>query len=126
MNPENLYYTKDHEWAGIEEDIATIGITDYAQKLLGEITFVELPQVGKNITQHEQIVLVESSKAASDIYSPVAGIITEVNESLSSEPELINKDCYTTGWICKLRVSDLLGIRKLMNTKQYEEYIEGI
>jgi glycine cleavage system H protein len=123
MIPENLYYTKDHEWAKVEGDIAVVGITDHAQETLGEVTFVELPQVGKSIVQHGQIGTVESSKAASDIYSPVAGTVTEVNEKLESEPDLINKDCYGAGWICKLKVGDAEGLKNLLNAKQYEEYL---
>ena len=126
MIPEKFYYTKDHEWVKVEGDSAVVGITDHAQESLGEVTFVELPQVGKRIVQHGQIGTVESSKAASDIYSPVTGTVTEANEKLESEPELINKDCYGTGWICKLRVSDHAGVKNLMNAKQYEEYLKGL
>jgi glycine cleavage system H protein len=126
MIPENLYYTKDHEWAKIESDSAVVGITDHAQEALGEVTFVELPQVGKSLVQHGQIGSVESSKAASDIYSPLAGTVTAANEKLESEPELINKDCYGAGWICKMKVSDAAGVKNLMNAKQYSEYIEGL
>lgn len=123
MIPENLYYTKDHEWAKVDGDIATIGITDYAQEALGEVVFVDLPQIGKNIDQHGQIGSVESSKAASDIYSPVGGTVTEVNDKLGSEPELINKDCYGSGWICKIKVSQ---VKDLLNATQYEEYLKGL
>jgi glycine cleavage system H protein len=126
MIPENLYYTKDHEWAKVEGDSAVVGITDHAQESLGEVTFVELPSVGKSLVPHGQIGTVESSKAASDIYSPVAGTVTEANGKLESEPELINKDCYGAGWICKVMVSDLAGIKSLMNAKQYEEYLGAI
>ena len=126
MIPENLYYTKDHEWAKVEGDIAVVGISDHAQESLGEVTFVELPQVGKSVVQHGQIGTVESSKAASDIYSPVAGTITEANDKLASEPELINKDCYGAGWICKLKVSELGELKSLLNAKQYEEYLGTI
>ena len=89
--------------------LRVVGITDHAQEALGEVTFVELPQVGKEVAQHDTVGTVESSKAASDIYSPVSGKVTEVNEKLGSEPELINKDCYGAGWICKVKVSDLAG-----------------
>jgi glycine cleavage system H protein len=126
MIPEKLYYTKDHEWAKIEGDSAVVGITDHAQESLGEVTFVELPAVGKSIVQHGQIGTVESSKAASDIYSPVAGTVTQVNEKLESEPELINKDCYGAGWICKMTVSEPAGFKNLMNAKQYDEYLKGL
>lgn len=125
MAPENLFYTKDHEWANISGDTATIGITDYAQHSLGEITFVELPALKKNLNVHDVAAVVESSKAASDIYSPIAGDVSEVNESLSSEPELINKDCYGQGWICKLKVSNP-DTKHLMNAEQYEEYLKSL
>jgi len=126
MIRENLYYTKDHEWTKIEGDSAVVGITDHAQESLGEVTFVELPQVGRSLVQHGQIGTVESSKAASDIYSPVAGTVTQANEKLESEPELINKDCYGAGWICKVRVSNPAGVKNLMNAKQYDEYLKGL
>jgi glycine cleavage system H protein len=126
MIPENLYYTKDHEWAKIDKDIATVGITDHAQEALGEVTFVELPEIGKDVLQHDTLATVESSKAASDVYAPLSGKVTKVNEALSSEPELINKDCYGAAWICKVAVSDLGGLKNLLNAKQYEEYLKGL
>ena len=126
MIPENLYYTKDHEWAKIDKDIATVGITDHAQEALGEVTFIELPQVGKEVAQHDTLATVESSKAASDVYAPVSGKVTDANEKLESEPELINKDCYGAGWMCKVKVSDLGGIKNLLNAKQYDEYLKGL
>lgn len=126
MIPENLYYTKDHEWAKIEGDSAVVGITDHAQEALGEVTFVELPAVGKSLAQHGQLGTVESSKAASDVYSPLAGTVTHVNEKLGSEPELVNKDCYGAGWMCKVKVSDPGEIKNLMDAKQYDEYLKGL
>ncbi len=123
MYPENLYYTKDHEWAEIKGDIAIVGITDYAQIALGEITFVELPAVNKQVKVHDTAATAESSKAASDIYSPVAGTVTEVNSELSSKPELINQDCYKAGWICKIKMSNPADKDKLMTVKEYEKYL---
>lgn len=125
MVPENLLYTKDHEWAEIKGDVATVGITDYAQQSLGEITFVELPAAGKQLKVHDVVAAVESSKAASDVYSPLAGQVTQVNEELSAKPELINQDCFKTGWICKLKVSKP-DTKHLMNASQYEEYLKAI
>lgn len=125
MAPENLFYTKDHEWAEIKGDIATIGITDYAQHSLGEITFVELPALNKKLNVHESLAVVESSKAASDVYSPLTGQVIEINEELSLKPELINQDCYKQGWLCKLKVSKP-DTKHLMNAKQYEEYLKTI
>lgn len=126
MVPEKLYYTKDHEWARIENDIAVVGITDHAQEALGEVTFIEVPNVGKEVAQHDTVATVESSKAASDVYSPVSGKVTEANETLGSEPELINKDCYGAGWLCKIKISNIGEIKNLLTAKQYEEYLKGL
>ncbi len=122
---KGLLYTKDHEWARIDADVATIGITDYAQQMLGELVFVELPDIGKQCAGHDELAVVESTKAANDIYSPVAGKVIEVNDKLESQPELINQDCYSAGWICKLKVTDVKSVESLMDSKQYEEYLGG-
>lgn len=126
MAVEGLLYTKDHEWAKIEADIATIGITDYAQLMLGELVFVELPAIGKEFAGHDELAVVESTKAASDVYCPVAGKVIDVNSELESKPELINQDCYNAGWICKLQISDTKSVENLMDSKQYEEYISRL
>ena len=126
MAVEGLLYTKDHEWARVEADIATIGITDYAQQMLGEIIFVELPAIGKEFAGHDELAVVESTKAANDIYSPVAGKVIEVNGELESQPELINQDCYNAGWICKLQITDTKSVESLMDSKQYEGYVSGL
>lgn len=122
---EGLLYTKDHEWARIEGGVATIGITDYAQQMLGELVFVELPAIGKECAGNDELALVESTKAANDIYSPVAGRVIEVNDKLESQPELINQDCYSAGWICRLQMFDTKSVESLMDSKQYEEYLAG-
>ena len=121
---KGLLYTKDHEWAKIDDKIATIGITHHAQEMLGEITFVELPVNGKDVQQKDEIGVVESSKAASDVYSPVSGKIIEVNEDLESTPEKINEACYEAGWICKIEISDKAAIDSLMDSEQYEEFLK--
>ena len=126
MVVEGLLYTKEHEWVKIEGETATVGITDYAQQQLGEITFVELPAVDKQFQQHEEMAVVESSKAASDVYSPLSGKLIEVNSALESKPELINQDCYKAGWICKLSLTDDKSTENLMDAKQYEEYLKAI
>ncbi len=123
---EGLRYTKDHEWINADGDVGTIGITDYAQQQLGEIVFVELPQVGKEFATHKEISVVESSKAAGDVYCPVAGKVTEVNRQLESEPELVNEDCYGAGWICKLKITDKNTLNELMDAKKYEEYLKTL
>ncbi|MEJ2704133.1 MAG: glycine cleavage system protein GcvH [Sedimentisphaerales bacterium] len=126
MVAEGLLYTKDHEWAKIDADVATIGITDYAQQMLGELVFVELPPVGKEYAGHEEMAVVESTKTASDVYSPVAGKVVEVNGDLESQPELVNQDCYKAGWICKLKVTDKKSVEGLMDSKQYEDYLKRL
>lgn len=125
MIVEGLLYTKQHEWARVEGDIATIGITDYAQMMLGEIVFVELPTVGTEVRSDSEIAVVESTKAASDIFSPVTGKVTAVNSALESEPELINKDCYNAGWICKIEIADDTSLEALLNAEQYKQYVKG-
>ena len=126
MVVKGLLYTKDHEWAKIEGDIAIVGITDHAQNQLGELTFVELPDVGKEVKQKGELAVVESSKAASDVYSPVTGKVTEVNTALQTKPEIVNDDCYGAGWICKIRITDKATTKNLMDAVQYEEYLKGL
>jgi glycine cleavage system H protein len=123
---QGLLYTKDHEWARVEGDTATVGITDYAQEQLGEVVFVELPKVGKEFGGHKEFAVVESSKAASDVYCPVAGKVTEVNTELETTPELVNKDCYGEGWLCKIKISDKAALSSLMDAKKYEEYLKTL
>jgi glycine cleavage system H protein len=123
---KGLLYTKEHEWAKVEGDIATIGITDHAQEQLGEITFVELPAVGREVVQKDEIGVVESTKAASDIFSPITGTVTEVNTKLKTSPEIINDDCYGQGWFCKIRITDKQALKNLIDAAQYEEYLKGL
>jgi len=126
MVVDGLLYTKDHEWAKVEGDVATIGITDHAQEQLGELVFVELPEVGQEFAAHKEIAVVESSKAAGDVYCPVAGKVTQVNAELNTQPELINEDCYKAGWICKVQVADKASLGDLMDATQYKEYLETL
>ena len=123
MVQEGFYYTKEHEWAKIDGDTATVGITDHAQQALGEITFVELPPLDKKVAQNGELAVVESSKAASDVYSPLDGTVTAMNTELQSRPELINQACYGAGWIAKLRITNTKNVENLMNAKQYEQYL---
>ncbi len=123
---DHYFYTKEHEWIHIEDDQATIGISEYAQEALGDITFVELPSVGTEVEQFEQCSSVESVKAASDIYSPMSGKIIEVNTDLEEKPELINKDCYERGWIAKLELNALEEQSKLMNAEEYRNYLNTL
>ena len=126
MVVEGLLYTQDHEWAKVEGDVVTVGITDFAQEQLGEITFVELPPTDTELKVHQELGVVESSKAASDVYSPVDGAVVEANTELESTPELINEDCYKAGWICKIKIADKAPLEKLMDAKHYKEYLEGM
>jgi len=123
MAVKGLLYTKDHEWVSIEGDIATMGITNYAQEQLGELVFVELPVIGKQVSAHDEIAIVESSKAANDVYSPVTGKVIEVNQELEASPELINEDCYDKGWIVKLQISDPMPPKDMMDSDQYKDYV---
>jgi glycine cleavage system H protein len=126
MVVEGLFYTKEHEWVKIEGDTAVVGITDYAQEMLGEITYVELPKLDKEVDAGDELAVVESSKAASDVYAPVAGRVVEVNSELETQPELINEDCYDTGWICKMEVTGKDAAAGLMSANEYEEYLKGL
>lgn len=126
MAVKGLLFTKDHEWVSIEGAAATVGITDYAQEQLGELVFVELPVIGKQVNAHDEIAIVESSKAASDVYSPVKGKVIEVNQELETRPELINDNCYKGGWIAKLQLTDPKSHEDLMDTEQYKEYVAGL
>ncbi|MBC7646472.1 MAG: glycine cleavage system protein GcvH [Pseudopedobacter sp.] len=105
--PQNLHYLKSHEWVNVEDNIATIGITDFAQDQLGDVVYVELPKVGKIVSSGETVAVVESVKTASDIYSPVSGEVLEVNSALENSPELLNESAYEKGWLFKVRLDTL-------------------
>ena len=122
MIKENTKYTKKHEWVCIEGEKAIVGITDYAQNSLGDITFVDMPQIGREVKQFGEICSVESVKAASDIYSPLSGKICEVNKELESSPELINKDPYGKGWIYKLENISAGELNALLSAQDYEQF----
>lgn len=118
-------YTKEHEWVGIEDNIATIGITDYAQEALGDITFVELPEVGDDVEQFEEFASIESVKAANDIFAPISGKVIEVNTRLESDPGLINKSAFEKGWIAKVQISDKEEASNLMTAEEYQKFLES-
>mgnify|MGYP001378372446 CR=1 FL=1 len=126
MYPEDFHFSKDHEWAQIKGDTATVGITDFAQKQLGDVVYVELPQVGTQLEFHQSIGVVESVKAVSDIYSPLSGEVIAVNEELDDSPEFINQDPHGKGWIIRLKIKDETEKEKLMSATEYEKFIEGI
>ena len=123
MIPADLKYTAGHEWIKIEGDTATIGITDYAQSQLGDITYVELPPEGKEIKANDSIAVVESVKAASDVYAPVNGTVAAINEDLEGAPENINNDPYEAGWICKLSGVVVAELESAMSAEYYEQFL---
>ncbi|MCO6429806.1 MAG: glycine cleavage system protein GcvH [Deltaproteobacteria bacterium] len=121
--PDDLKYTSDHEWVRIEGANATVGITHFAQAELGDLVFVELPAIGRAVSKKETFCVVESTKAASDVYAPLGGKVAEVNQDLNSNPELINQDPYNGGWIAKLEGIDEAEAAELLSAAQYREII---
>lgn len=119
-----MKFTKDHEWIKVEGDVATIGITEYASEALGELVYVELPQVGNTYGKHDAFAVVESSKSASDVYIPVAGEVVEINEALNSEPELVNNSAYENGWIAKVKISNASDLDDTMDEAAYKEFLK--
>jgi len=121
--PENLRYSKDHEWIAVDGDIATIGITDYAQHSLGDVVYIDMPRVGDKFASHEAFGSVESVKAVSEIFVPVAGVITEVNDGLNDQPEAVNNDPYVEGWMVKVQMENPLEADGMLSAAEYEEYL---
>ena len=124
--PDNLKYTKEHEWASSDGKIVTVGITDFAQDQLGDIVFIDLPKVGETMAKDDTFGVVESVKSVSDLFSPVSGRIKEVNELVLDSPELVNDDCYGEGWLIKLESTDLKELDDLMDKKEYDAYLKEI
>ena len=120
--PSELRYTKTHEWARIEDDTIVVGISDYAQDALGDVVFVELPVVGDDVNEGAEVAVVESVKAASDIYAPLSGSITRVNELLDEQPELLNSDPYGEGWIFAMSLNDPDDYSELLDANSYDEF----
>ncbi len=123
--PEDVRYTEDHEWAKNENGMFTIGINDYAQDQLGEIVFVEMPEIGATFSKGDEFGTVESVKAVSELYMPVSGEITEINPGLEDAPELVNSDCYGAGWIIRVKPTDTAEMDLLLDRKAYLESLEG-
>lgn len=124
--PKGLRYSREHEWVSVEDgDSGLIGITDFAQNELGDVVYVEAPEVGEKISKDDPFGAVESVKAVSDLYAPVSGTVTEVNDALPDTPELINEDPYGEGWIIKVTLSDPDELDDLMTPEEYTEYCEG-
>jgi glycine cleavage system H protein len=122
----DTFYTKEHEWVRIDGTVASVGITDHAAHQLGDITFVELPAVGKTVKQFEVLCAIESVKTASDIYAPVSGKVVEVNAALNDAPEVVNESPEEKAWMAKLEVADASELSKLMDRAQYLEYVKGL
>ncbi len=124
MYPQEFLYTKEHEWIRVDESIGTIGITDHAQKELGDVVFVELPKAGDHVTASESFGTVESVKAVSEIYSPVTGEVTAVNAKVQANPEMLNADPHGEAWLIRVRLSDRSEIENLMTAEHYEAYVQ--
>jgi glycine cleavage system H protein len=122
--PEELIYTKEHEWARLEDDTATIGITDYAQGELGDIVYVDLPEVGTQVNQGDSFGTIEAVKAVSDLFAPLSGEVVAVNDTLNDAPEKINEDPYQEGWMIKIKMSDVGEKGELLDSRQYENLIQ--
>jgi len=123
--PESYKYTKSHEWIDVADETGTVGITDHAQNELSDVVFVELPEVGRSVEAGEAIAVVESVKAASDIYSPVSGEIAEVNDALTDDPALVNTAAFTDGWLFKLKLSAAAELEKLLPSNKYAKEIDS-
>jgi len=122
MYPSDCRYTREHEWVRIEGDTCTLGITDFAQKELGEVVYVELPEVGHLFDAHDELGTIESVKAVAEVYTPVAGEIVEINEALKDDPQLVNEDPQADGWLVKIKYSDSSDFDELMDAEEYEAF----
>lgn len=126
MYPDDFRYSKDHEWLKVEGDKGTVGITEFAQKQLGDVVYVELPQSGAVLEFHQSLGVIESVKAVSDVYSPLSGEVVEINEQLMESPELVNEDPHGKGWIVRIKIKDESEVEKLMSASEYEKFLEGL
>jgi glycine cleavage system H protein len=126
MYPQNYYFTKDHEWVAVDGDTATVGISDFAQKQLGDVVYVELPEIGKSLDVHQTVGTIESVKAVSEVFSPVSGQVVEANTALNDAPETINQDPHGKAWIIKLKMKNRGDLKALMKAADYEKFLEGL
>ncbi len=126
MSTKDLKFTKQHEWAKAEGEIVTMGISDYAQNQFGDIVYIELPSVGDSVTQNESAGNIESVKAVEDFYAPVSGEVVEINKTLESAPESVNKEPYGSGWFCKVKMSNASELDALMDNAAYEDFLKSI
>jgi glycine cleavage system H protein len=124
VNPQDLHYTQSHEWVRIDGDVGTVGITEYAQKELGEIVYLELPEVGHMFNSEDEFGTVESVKAVSELFTPLSGEVIEINKGAVAEPGIVNDDPFGDGWLIKLKLSTDEEVKKLLSAQQYEEYVQ--
>lgn len=125
MYPSDYLYTREHEWIRVDEDVCVLGITDFAQQELGEVVYVELPEVGQVFDAGDEIGTIESVKAVAEVYTPVAGEVVEVNDAVVDDPELLNEDPQTDGWLIKIRFSSAADLKSLMKADEYEEFVKS-
>lgn len=125
MYPNEYLYSREHEWVRVEDDVCVLGITEYAQQELGEVVFVELPEVGQVFDANDELGTIESVKAVAEVYTPVAGEIIEVNDAVVDDPELLNEDPHAEGWLVKIRFSSAADLKTLLNAEQYEEFVQS-
>lgn len=125
MYPTDYLYSREHEWIHVEDDVCVLGITDFAQQELGEVVFVELPEVGQVFDANDEIGTIESVKAVAEVYTPVAGEVVEINDAVVDDPELINEDPHHEGWLIKIRFSSAADLKSLMNAEAYEEFAKS-
>jgi glycine cleavage system H protein len=125
MYPSDYLYSREHEWVRVMDDICVLGITEFAQQELGEVVFVELPEVGQVFNAQEELGTIESVKAVAEVYSPVAGEVVEINDAVVDDPEMLNDDPHGEGWLVKVRFSSADDLKALMNAEAYEEYIKS-
>lgn len=125
MYPTEYLYSKEHEWVRVQDDICVLGITEFAQQELGEVVYVELPEVGQVFDANDEIGTIESVKAVAEVYTPVAGEIVEINDAVVDDPELLNEDPHSEGWLIKIRFSSAADLKSLMNAETYEEYVKS-
>lgn len=122
----SIHFTRDHEWISVDGDVGTIGITDYAQKQLGDVVFVELPEIGASVRQGEQAGVVESVKAASEVYAPASGTVTQVNDGLADNPGIVNADAGGQGWFFKVKIADRAELDALLDEQAYKDYLGSL
>ncbi|HSF41491.1 MAG TPA: glycine cleavage system protein GcvH [Thermoanaerobaculia bacterium] len=125
MYPSEYLYSREHEWIRVQDDVCTLGITEFAQQELGEVVFVELPEVGQVFDANDELGTIESVKAVAEVYTPVAGEVVEVNDAVVDDPELLNEDPHSEGWLIKMRFSSAADLKSLMNAEAYEEYVKS-